>query len=143
MRNAVFKIVGNVLISLYNEHPTTDADTTEGLAQLKKMDMDTGRALIITRGGAPTAAQRKMVYDAMNGRELTAAFVSSSVVVRGVVTAMSWFNRRNKVFAPSELAAALRYLDIPSEQEDFFRSEIASLEVELERLRSKSVAGGK
>lgn len=133
MKNLAFKVVGNVLISVYNERVPTDADDAAILAQLKKMDLTNAVALIHTTGGAPTAPQRKRVYEVLGGRSIRAAIVSDSIFVRGISTAMSWFNASMKVFTSEELDGALEFLGIPATRLDYFQKEMDKLRAELTR----------
>jgi hypothetical protein len=134
-------VIDDLFISAYNTDPPSDEDAGEGLKILQKMDLSRARMLVVTAGGAPTATQRKKVYDVLNGQEPPAAIVSDSMVVRTIVTAMNWFNRKNRVFSLSELDAALTYLQIPTFQFEMFRREIAKLQAEISRSNPKRAAG--
>ncbi len=131
MKNVAQKIVGNVIISVYNEHSPTDEEHRELVAVLKSLDHERMRSLVFTKGGAPSAAQRRELNDALGGKQFLTAVVSDARIVKGVVTAMSWFNSAIKAFSMQELDAALEYLDVPRFQFDQVRREARRLYLQL------------
>jgi hypothetical protein len=133
MKNLAFKVVGNVLVSVYTDKPPSDDEAAAILAEMKKLDLNQTRAFIVTSGGAPTTAQRKRVYDMLGPVELTAAVLSDSRLVRSVATAMAWFNKNLKIFSPHELDDALAFLGVPPNQFPLFRREVEKLQAELRR----------
>lgn len=70
------------------------------------------RTLVVSAGGGPSAAQRKAILDASGGKGLPAAIITDSVMVRGIATAIAWFVPDVRAYAPGELQAALKHLDI-------------------------------
>lgn len=131
MRNVQFKLVGNIFLSVFGERNSTDAEAAEGTEILRKAVNSNCKILVVTRGGANTAAQRKGVYEVLGGRQPRAAIVSDSRFVRGVVTAMSWFNKEGQAFSMEELDDAFEYLEIPPSRFDLMREEITALEAKI------------
>lgn len=75
----------------------------------------TPRSLVITEGGGPNSAQRTKLTElvAEHSGDLKIAVVTSSAVVRGIFTAMSWFATFNyRAFPPTQLDDALAFLDV-------------------------------
>lgn len=73
------------------------------------------RSLVITDGGGPNSAQRTKLTElvAEHAGEIKIAVVTSSAVVRGIFTAMSWFATFNyRAFTPLQLDDALAFLDV-------------------------------
>ncbi|MET0592793.1 MAG: hypothetical protein ABW133_08850 [Polyangiaceae bacterium] len=69
-------------------------------------------------GGGPSSAQRTETVALMEKLRYvpTTVMVTSSVVARGAITAMSWFvppAKRAKVFAPAEIEDAFAELGLP------------------------------
>src|SRR5262245_26806804 len=116
MKNLAFKVIGNWIISVHNENPPTNAECQSGIDALKKVDANRVRMLTFTKGGAPTPAQRKLLNEALQGREMQTAIVSDAHLVRGIVTAMSWFNARIKAFSSDAVEDAFHYVGIPPSQ---------------------------
>jgi hypothetical protein len=79
--------------------------------------LEHSRNLTLSDGGSPTARQRREVIEATHGTRAIASVISSSRLVRGVGTALSWFIPELKVFGPREYRRALRHLGIPYDRE--------------------------
>ena len=94
--------------------------------------------LICTDGGEPSASQRRVLNELLEGRTVPVAVVSSSVRVRGTVTALSWFNRKIRAFPPTALREAVAYLEIPASRTDLIARELEQLRTELGRGRRAS-----
>ena len=131
MQNLVFQALGGLIVAVYNEHPPTDEDHRKALAVFRTMDFDRAKFLGVTRGGAPTPAQRKELTDTLRGRELQAAIVSDVRLVRGVVTALSWFNRKIRAYSMGEMEQALEYLEVPEGKRDRVRATVRHLEIDV------------
>ncbi len=74
------------------------------------------RGLVISDGGGPDMEMRneiKQVYEE-HDFALPTAVLTSNLVVRGLVAAISWFNPSIRVFSPNRLPAALSYLGVSS-----------------------------
>jgi hypothetical protein len=84
--------------------------------------------LVIAIGTKLTPSQRADVERFNKSKQAGSAVLTDSVVTRGVVTALSWFGVPIKAFAPSQLASALEFLSVPSDQ----RQETAAV---VERVR--------
>jgi hypothetical protein len=74
--------------------------------------------LVYSFGGGPSSAQRTEIVALMGKLRYvpTTVMVTSSVVARGAITAMSWFvppAKRAKIFAPRELEDAFAELGLP------------------------------
>lgn len=128
-----FRVMESWLLTVYGAADPTDAEWAVCAEKFKSMDLSQLRVLIYTKGGAPSAAQRKIMNDVVNGRSFPTAVVSSNVVVRGITTAMSWFNPKMKVFPPEELEEALEYIQVPNVKKPTFMTEIKKLLSEVER----------
>src|SRR5262245_61438964 len=111
MKNVAYKLIGHYLICAYNEFPPTDEDAQVSLEVMRSVDPDKVKCLVFTRGGGPTAAQRKATNEVLGGRDFQTAVVSDSPFIRGVITAFGWFNSKIKAFSSAELEDAFRYLE--------------------------------
>jgi hypothetical protein len=132
VRNVAFKLVDNVIVAAYGRNSPTDEEARQMADFFRQIIAEPNlKSLSYTPGGAPTATQRRLLQDVMNGRELLAAVVTSSALVRGIVTAVSWFNRKMKVFSSHEEEDAFRYLGIPETQFETFRGEAKRLQKEV------------
>ncbi len=94
-----------LIILVHGADPPTDLEWATYVREFVKHDAKGQRNLAFTDGGAPSGAQRKQVNDFLKGRASPAVVVSASYMVRGVVTALSWFNPQVRAYAPEEATA--------------------------------------
>lgn len=91
------------------------------------------RSLVITDGGGPNSAQRTRLTELISEHagEIKIAVVTSSAVVRGIFTAMSWFATFNyRAFSPAQLDEALAFLDVS-------RSTVLEMKAAIVSMRKK------
>lgn len=108
---------GNIMVTIHTAYAPSDADWKAYLNALGSKDVESVRSIVFTDGGAPSSKQRKELNELLGGRQVRGIVVSNSMAVRGVVTALSWFNPKIKAFAPDEFRQGLRYLEINSTEE--------------------------
>jgi hypothetical protein len=112
---SVEKLEGRTLLLWMHENAEPDDATWDdalkaGRAALSEQGPGKVAFLVITDGGAPTSTQRKRLFEAMNGAHFPIAVMNTNPLIRGVVTAISWFNPDIKAFAPTRFAEAVDYL---------------------------------
>lgn len=117
MPSMVYEISGELFVVVHPDRPPTDDDWTAYIRSWHPLDMGRMRTLVFTDGGGPNAAQRKLANQALRGRSSLTAVVSSSPMVRGIVTALSWFNPKIKAFSPEEALEAFYYLGMRAPEE--------------------------
>ena len=115
-RNMVQEFFGDLMILVHTAHAPNETEWKEYIEAVRASDLDKLKTLVFTDGGAPNAAQRKSVNEVLDGKTSPGAIVSHSMLVRGVVSALSWFNPKIKAFSPENTDAAFRYLGLPDEQ---------------------------
>jgi hypothetical protein len=126
------KIVDRLFIVAYGAAGPTAAEWTAYLDLMERQGIDRTMQLVVTDGGGPTAAQRRELDKLLAGRTMPMAVVSGSIRVRGVVSVLSWLNRRIRAFRPPELREALVYLGVPARRGDLIERELNRLLQELE-----------
>jgi hypothetical protein len=131
MANMVSKLVENLHILVHTDKPPSDEEWQDYLRTFGKVPPERLRTIVFTLGGGPSAAQRKLLNDKLNGKATPAAVVSTSAVVRGIVTALAWFNKDIKAFAPDQTEAAFEYLGFDVHQTARFMLEVRSLRTKL------------
>jgi hypothetical protein len=117
VRNMVYAIRDDLFVVVHRARPPTDAEWTDYLDSWKPLDMSAMRTLVFTDGGGPNPAQRKAANAALAGKSSLTAVVSSSALVRGIVTALGWFNPKIKAFGPEDAEHAFAYLGIRTPEE--------------------------
>ena len=76
-----------------------------------------------------SSIQRKIGIDVVNKRGIKVAVVNDSSIVRGIVTAASWFSVDIKSFSHSQLLDAVRDLGVPAYREDAVITAVEKLKV--------------
>ena len=89
------------------------------------------KTMVLTEGASPNAAQRKEMVDLFQGMAPPTGIVSSNSLVRGLTTALSWFNPNVKSFSPDQMGEAFAYLGVPRSLEERVWKEIWRLRAEL------------
>src|SRR5580700_663486 len=131
MKNMAFKVIDRLFLVVFGASNPTDDEWVDYLDVTRQHGIDRTTQLIFTDGGGPTSTQRKYLNDLLAGRTVPVAVISASATIRGVVTALSWFNRRIKAFPPSGLADALAYLEIPATRAELIAREMNKLRLTL------------
>jgi hypothetical protein len=131
MKNMVYTFVGNLVVMVHNKNAPSDEELGKYLQELGKRDPIKTPILVLTDGGGLSAKQRKELTSVLDGREQMCAVISELGMVRGVVTALSWFNGRIKSFSTKEIEAAFAYLKVPRQDYLAVWKAIDSLRVEL------------
>ena len=138
-RNIAFGEVNTYVILVHNKHTPTNEEWNEYI-QFNIRTFTPGdmmKYLIITDGGAPTTKQRMILNEKLSeyvrGRQhlFRSAIVTGSTLVRGVVTAISWFNSGICAFSPQHLEDAMNYLEIPDQYHADIRVLIKKLRTTL------------
>ena len=133
MKTMAFASVGTVVIVLHSNQAPTDAEWAEYVKEFKKFkDLTRVRSLVFTDGGAPNSAQRKEVNDLLDGRPGLTAVISASSMIRGVVTALQWFNPAIKSFSPDRVASAYEHLKLTPAERDSVGRQVQVLRKEFD-----------
>jgi hypothetical protein len=112
------------VVVVHNKLPPTDEEWDEYIEFNKSYGGDQGvitRFLVVTDGGAPTAAQRKILHDAaapllkQYPNAMRTAVVTPSTFVRGVMNALSLMLVKPmfRGFSPNEMHKAYTFLGVP------------------------------
>lgn len=145
MNNMVFRYVdgvagGGLLITMHTSRAPSDSEWAGYFAEVVKHDPAKLKSLNFTDGGAPNGAQRKQVNDFLKGRTSRCAVVTASSFVRGVVTALSWFNPEIKAYPSDDLESALQHLGVRDQEVLLVRREIQVLHKRIGQEDLKSFA---
>lgn len=99
---------------------------------------DYGRYMGVSLGVLEiTAAQRRQAAAALRGNGVTVAIVTDDVLVRGIVTAVSWLGADVKSFPCAEMRDAVAWLGLGAQERELLET-VAQLEAEcLAELRAR------
>lgn len=108
----LFEYVSGVFVGV---HTTEAPGDEEWLAHCRNLERERAAVLgvvVFTKGGGPSTAQRRQMRVAMHdSRAPLTAILTSSALVRGIITSLNWFaDNRLQAFEPNDLAGAVRYL---------------------------------
>jgi hypothetical protein len=114
MRTMAYKFLGDLVLMVHNKTNPADAELRAYFDELRTKDVSSIRVMVFTDGGGLSASQRKELNAVLAGRQQMCAVISDDGLVRGIVTALSWFNRGIKFFPTNAGEEAFKYLKIPS-----------------------------
>jgi hypothetical protein len=99
-------------------------------------EFDYKNVLIVSRGGGPTAAQRRKTNKFWSGKKVPRfALVTTSRFVIGIVKAFNWFlDDKLRPFPPDRLDHAMDYVEVPANERDALRRTTEMLAKRLEQL---------
>jgi hypothetical protein len=101
------------------------------------------KTLVVTDGGGPNAAQRKVLQDRYlskqraNHKQYLVAVLTDSALVRGIVKALNWFNPDANSFpynGGQGVAAAIQHLRVDAATGDRIRVELTVMRRQLGRM---------
>ena len=115
-KSMVFREIGTLIVCVNSTTTPTDEEWNGYLQLIRKMvAQERFRSLAVTAGGGPTSKQRAAVQEVLRERAVTSAVVTDAPLVRGMVTALGWFNPAIRSFALNKGAGiqeALKYLGV-------------------------------
>ncbi|MBX7194140.1 MAG: hypothetical protein K1X94_18950 [Sandaracinaceae bacterium] len=129
-KSFAFSMQGDLGIVVHTHRDPSPEEWSGLVEALGRIDLDSFRTLSVTEGGAPNSAQREQVNRLLGGRQRPAAVLTNHLSVRGVVTALGWFNPLIRAFPTDGLPEALDYLGVD-------RARLPVIEAEIRRLRAQ------
>lgn len=111
----MWRRMGRLTVTVHTASVPADDEWAAYIAQVRDhLPLETQRGLVVSAGGSPNGAQRKMMIEQLDGAKVPIAILTNSLLMRSAATAVSWFNPQLKVFGPDDLERALSYLDLTS-----------------------------
>ena len=143
-----FRINGNLHVVVVGEKEPTASDWKIYLDAIKAAEkggisLTRLRTLVFSDGAGPNAQQRKALADYLNGRPSPLAIVTGVTIMRGVITALRWFNPQVRAFAPDELGEALNYLEVPQFKLNSILADAQEIQQEVKLTRVKALDAAK
>jgi hypothetical protein len=120
--------VASTMVVVHEREDPTSEEWDAYIAACRQLGRRIKRVLVLTAGGSLNARQRKEV-EALFGK-VPIAVLTDSIVARGAVTALSWFNVPIAAFPPSQVERALDHLQVPAVE----RAEVVAV---LNRARAR------
>jgi len=88
-------------------------------------------SLVVTEGGGPNARQRAALVKALAGKNTQLSIVSDALLVRGIVTAMSWFVAGQRMFPVGQFSSACDHLGLHAGRAALCEREVNRMRREL------------
>jgi hypothetical protein len=133
-------LLDTVCVAVHTPVTPTRLEWGEFMDALRKVPLDQLRILAITDGGGPDAIERAEFLKYIGQTKVPIAVVSDAIVVRGIVTALSWFNTNIHTFAPTQFEAALRHLEVPAPRVPELRALARTLSSRLSAKQVRAMA---
>lgn len=126
-------VVDNIVLGAHSKEDPTEEDWESYVAITRKVLDEYGsvKLLVYSLGGGPNSVQRSKANDVFKERPQHVAVMLNSAILRGVVTALSWFNPKVRAFNLEQLEEACRYLEISDAQLDQVREAFPLLKAEV------------
>lgn len=125
-----FKVIDRLFVVVYAANPTQD-EWWNYLEVVTRHGVARTAQIIFTDGYGPSLTQRRELEKQLTGGRSRVAVITTSAVLRGVVTVYSWFNSNIRVFPDNGISDALVYLEVPARRAVLVEGEVAKLRVEL------------
>lgn len=120
---------GGTMTMVHTAEKPTDVEWDAMLAHFRANRAE--RVIVFTDGGGPSTLQRGRLNDALEGAVVKTAIVSSSQVIRGIATALSWFNPGIRSFLPHQAPLALSYLGLAAGEHERVMQHVLKLSRDL------------
>ncbi|MGC4120072.1 MAG: hypothetical protein QM765_36930 [Myxococcales bacterium] len=128
MASMAFHHSPGLFVLVHNSNAPADAEWGAYIEEVKKeRDPSKFVTLVFTDGGSPTHAQRAALNLALGYTSTPTAVLSDSGVVRGVVSALNFFNNQIRTFAPNALKQAFDHLRMSPELRQRTQEELKRL----------------
>jgi hypothetical protein len=142
-----WSILGDLLLVAHDEEPPGDEEWARWLRDFDAHAPALRATLVCSTGGGPTSSQRKDLLAVIDRHKRVprTLILTSSAVMRGLVTAIGWFlpaERRAKMYRPDEMARALEYLAVDPVTGRAVQVETARLAASLRATRSAALSTG-
>lgn len=122
---------GRLMVAVHSPEPPTDDEWTRWVGLGLEASTNALRLFVETNGfGGPNAKQRKQLAENLRRFGMRCAIMTSSPVIRGIVTAVAWLNVDLRAFAPGDHAAAASYLQLSAAEAQFLQEVLPGLRAE-------------
>lgn len=119
---------GRLMLGVLNEDPPTDDEWRRWIELgAVRVGLDVRVVFEVYGSVGPNARQRQALTPWLGKVDMRTAVMSDSIIVRGVVTAVSWLGVANSAFSPGQQEAAARYLELSAEEVAVARMQLPGL----------------
>ncbi|HEX4513582.1 MAG TPA: hypothetical protein VGH87_24430 [Polyangiaceae bacterium] len=134
--NMVHVMVGDLGIALHTAKTPSQAEWAAWMESIRAVPSARLRVLALTDGGGPNTVQRSEFVKYLAGAKTRIAVVSDALVVRGIVTALSWFTNGIRIFVPEQFHEAVAHLDLTKAEREEVKERVQQMARSLELVRA-------
>ena len=120
-------VIGDLGVALHTSTTPSAAEWGAWMDSLQAVAPTRLRVLAVTDGGGPNTLQRGAFVKYLAGAKTRIAVMSDALMVRGIITALSWFTSGIRQFSPDRFAEAVAHLDLTQQQCDAVREHLPVL----------------
>ncbi|PRQ00021.1 hypothetical protein ENSA5_28350 [Enhygromyxa salina] len=139
-RTFFYEVAGNAHVAVHGKAPPSDEEWQDYLDHIVQHVNDARGVIVNTTGGGPTAAQRRAATEHWNryGSTPKMAIMTISPVVRGMVTALSWFLGTNlRAYPIDGFKDAGKHLGLSASDVEEVRAVVERLRGELKSIGAR------
>jgi hypothetical protein len=118
MAGMVHEVIGDLGVALHTDENPSREEWDAWMESVRKVPSTQLRVLAVTDGGGPNTMHRGQFVKYLGGAKARIAVVTDAFVIRGIVTALSWFTDGIQIFVPEKLDDAMAHLDLSKEQRE-------------------------
>jgi hypothetical protein len=127
MGDMAHELIGDLAIALHTVAAPSREEWAAFMESIRAVPPARLRVLAVTDGGGPSTVQRSEFVKYLAGEKVRIAVMSDALVVRGIVTALSWFTDKIEIFSPDHFAEATAHLDISSTRHDVVKERLRAM----------------
>jgi hypothetical protein len=127
-----WRFVGRLGVIVHGEKAPTNLEWHTFLRDASKHSArGDGRVMVASYGGGPDGQQRKALAEAVGHSPAPTVIMTNSVVMRSIVAAISFFNRKTMAVGLHDHDEACAYLGLSGEERGITNTMRKELEAEL------------
>src|SRR5262245_61639906 len=120
-RTMGFTIVEGFFVSYHTTENPSDSEWQDQLEFCAGKYKGLKGVLVWSDGGGPSSLQRSQLAESFRDAPPAVAMITESAIVRGMLTALSWFGLKQRAFRPSDMDKALAFLGVNSSESELIR----------------------
>lgn len=127
MADMAHVIIGTLGVALHTSNTPSRQEWDAWMVSLHDVAPSRLRVLAVTDGGGPNTLQRGALVKYLSGAKARIAVMSDALVVRGIITALSWFTHGIQQFSPDRYAEAAEHLDLSMDEQGAVKKHMPAL----------------
>jgi hypothetical protein len=132
-RTMAWRFAGRLIVAVHRKASPTNVEWQRFLNDSLQAGVNPQwRLLVVSYGGGPDGAQRQQLMQTMRNQVTPMAMMTGSVIVRAIMSALTFFNPTMTVVDLHKDEDAYEFLGLSSAERDTARKLRAELEAELE-----------